>query len=180
MINASLQLVNFQKAVYNWINKICAGVIPSEQIVWRNQSEPLPPRPCVTMKITDGPKRTGYGDNLMFVGGPTGTQYKVGGQRTITVSIQIFGNTSIHRPMAYQLAVDLGSSLSMPTILDQLRGAGISVHQQGDPINITALEETEYEERAQFDVLYGVAQNVLDDPGIITSVGVIGQTIDPP
>lgn len=176
----SLILVNIQKSIYTWVRNRVSAVIPQDQIIWRNQSEPLPPRPCVTMKITDGPRRTGYQDNMVFIGGSTGTKYNVGGQRLMTVSFQIFGNTKIHRPMAYQLAVDLNSSLSLQTVLDSLRGGGISVLTQGEPINITALEETEYEERAQFDVLFGLAQNVVDDPGIIEHVGPITKNVSGP
>lgn len=97
----------------------------------------------------------------------------------MTVSIQVFGSTKVLRPMAYQLALDLNSSLSLQTVLDHLRTGGVSVYQQGDPQNLTALEETEYEERAGFDVLFGVAQNIVDDPGVIEHVGPIDQTIEP-
>lgn len=173
-----LTLANLQKTIYSWVRTQVEGVIPSSQIIWRNQSEPLPPRPCVTMKITDGPKRTGYGDHVIFSG--AGTKFYVGGQRTMTVSFQVFGNTKVLRPMAYQLAVDINSSLSLPTVLDLLRSGGIGVLQQGDPTNLTALEETEYEERAGFDVLFSLAQNILDDPSAIEHVGTIGKTINPP
>ena len=88
----------------------------------------------------------------------------------MVVSVQIFGNTQIHRPMAYQLAIDLNASLSKITVLDRLRSSGVAVFNQGEVDNITALEETEFEERAAFDVLLGVAENVVDDPGIIEHV----------
>lgn len=175
----TLILANIQKTIYSWVRTQVNGLIEPGSIIWRNQSEPLPPRPCVTMKITDGPSRTGYQDNMVYIGGTDGTQYNVGGQRTMKVSFQVYGNTKIHRPMAYQLAVDLNSSLSLQTVLDQLRAGGISVLTQGEPLNITALEETEYEERAQFDVMFGLAQNVVDDPGVIEHVGPIGSTIEP-
>ena len=96
-----------------------------------------------------------------------GKSYTIGGQRTLTVSLQVFGNTQVHKPMAYQLAFDLHSSLSKLTVQDLLRAGGVAIQQRGDPTNITALEETEYEERAQFDIVFGVAQNIVDDPGII-------------
>lgn len=173
-----LILASIQKTIYSWIRIQCAGVIPDSQIIWRNQSEPLPPRPCVTLKVTEGPKRTGYNDHVVYSG--TGTKFMVGGQRTMTVNVQIFGNTKVLRPMAYQLADDLNSSLSLPTVLDLLRAGGIGILQQGEPINLTALEETEYEERAGFDIVLSVAQNIVDDPGAIEHVGPIGKTINPP
>lgn len=174
----SLRLVDFKKAIYNWIRQETEGVISSNQIAWRDQSEPLPPRPCVTMKITSGPTRTGYQDNAQFIGGSTGTQFKIGGQRSMIVSIQVFGNSSIE-PKALQLALDLNESLSKMTTLDYLRGAGIAIWKQGDPQNITGLEESEYEERAQFDVQVGVAENIVDDPGIIEHAN-ITETVSGP
>jgi hypothetical protein len=173
-----LILAYVQKAIYNWVRLQVAGVIPDSQILWRNQSEPLPPRPCVTMKVIDGPRRTGYNDHVLYSG--TGTKFFVGGQRIMTVSIQVFGNTKVLRPMAYQLAFDLNSSLSLPSVLDLLRSSNVGVLQQGEPTNLTALEETEYEERAGFDVLFSLAQNILDDPSAIEHVGPIGKTISPP
>ena len=162
-----LSLAAVKLALYHWVKRECESVIPADQIVWRNQSEPMPPRPCVTMKITSGPKRTGYSDNVTYL---SGDNYIVGGQREMVVSVQIFGNTQIHKPMAYQLAIDLNASLSKVTVLDRLRASGVAVFNQGEVDNITALEETEFEERAAFDVLLGVAENVVDDPGIIEHV----------
>jgi hypothetical protein len=180
IIPGELTLANVQKAIYSWIKSRTGSLIPNDQIIWRDQSQPLPPRPCITMKIIDGPRRVGYSDSQMFIGGPTGSQFMMGGQREMTISIQIFGNIKIQRPMAYQLAVELNSSLSLPTVIDSLSQAGIGVLNQGDPINITALEETEYEERAQFDVLISVAQNMVDDPGIITTLGPIDYEVEAP
>lgn len=160
----SLNLARVQETLYHWVRTVSEGVIEEDRIIWRNQSEPLPPRPCITMKIVDGPRPVGMQDNLTYI---NGGNFNIGGQREMGVSIQVFGNTKIHRPMAYQLGLDLTSSLSKLTVLDMLRGGGIAVQSRGELTNITALEETEYEERAQFDLLLGLAQNVVDDPGII-------------
>lgn len=171
-----LSLAAIQRALYSWVKNECDGVIPGEQIVWRNQSEPLPPRPCVTMKIISGPRRVGYSDNVQYL---SGDRFMVGGQREMTVSIQVFGNTQIHRPIASQLTADLNASLSKQTVLDRLRAAGVAVFNQGEVSNITALEETEFEERAEFDVLLGIAENVVDDPGIIEHANVTPEVTGP-
>jgi hypothetical protein len=173
---AKLVLADIQRAIYYWVKQETAGVIPQEQIIWRNQSEPLPPRPCVTMRITSGPRRTGYSDNIHYL---MGDQFIIGGQRVLVVSIQVFGNMKVSRPMAYQLACDLSASLSKLTVLDKFRAAGIAVFDQGDPLNITALEETEFEERAAFDLTLGVAENVLDDPGVLERANVTSHVTGP-
>lgn len=167
--SGKLVLAQVQDAIYDWIKNEVEGVIEGDHIIWRQQSEPLPARPCVTIKITDGPSPTGLTDNLMY---RQADQFTLGGQRTLTVSIQVFGNLKVTRPMAYQTVVDLHSSLARLTVLDRLRAAGVAVQERGSPTNITALEETEYEERAQFDVRLGVAQNVVDDPGVIEQANI--------
>lgn len=168
----TLSIADTRKAIYNWIRKELAGVVEPDHIIWRDQSQALPARPCVTMKITSGPTRVGYGDNIAFVGGTTGSQFNVGGQRTMVLSIQVFGNSQISGPRAYQIATDLSFSLSKMTTLDSLRGSGIGILKQGDVTNITELEETEFEERGQFDVELSLADNVVDDPSIIEHVNI--------
>ena len=159
-----LNIAKIQKALYDWIKSETDGVIPQDQIVWRNQSEPLPTRPCVSMKIISGPKRTGYQDNTVMA---SDTAIMIGGQREMTVSIQVFGNRMIHRPLSNQMALDLNSSLSKSSVLDRLSASGVAVCNQGEVTNLTALEETEYEERAGFDVLLSVAENITDETGFI-------------
>ncbi len=171
-----LLLENIKDALYDWIKKQTDGVIDQESILFRDQSQPLPTRPCVAMKITSGPMRTGYQDNL-GIDDATG-KMSIGGQRVLILSVQVFGNTKMHKPLADQLTADLNASLSKPSVLDQLRRAGIAVFNQGEVTNLTDLEETEFEERAEFSVMLGVAENQVDDPGYFTSVGAIGETIN--
>lgn len=172
-IDGKLILAHVKDGLYHWIKEETSGVVEQEHIIFRDQTEPLPGRPCVTIKITSGPQRTGYQDHV--VSKPDMT-FVVGGQRVMIASIQTFGNTAIHSPMAYQLALDLNSSLSRQTVLDKLRKFGIAVFDQGQVTNITDIEETEYEERAEFSIRLGVAENQKDDPGTIASVGPISHT----
>lgn len=164
----SLDLAKIQAAIYNWIYNVSQGVLSDGgEIIWRNQSEPLPPRPCVTLKLIDGPKPIARNASTFL--NPDGSQ-NVAVQQEATLSIQIFGNTRVHRPMAYQLAVDLNSSLMRQTILDGLKQAGIGIQQVGAPRNLTALEETEYEERAGFEIVMGLVQNIFDEPSTIETI----------
>lgn len=165
----SIRLDRVQRAIHAWVVRELQGDVPPEQVIWRQQSEPLPPRPCVALKVIDGPRRVGYSDDVRYVGG---RRFNVGGQRVMTVSVQVFGSTRVHRPMAYQIGIDLNSSLSKATTLEGLRRDGLAVFNQGEVLNLTALEETEFEERSGFDVLFGLAQNVVDDPGIIETANV--------
>jgi hypothetical protein len=174
----TLNLVLIQDALYDWVRDITQGVFPEgeEHIQWMNQSRPLQARPCVTLKIIDGPRPIARSGNLFFnpiAGQPLSKQtnpFTVGIQQEATLSVQVFGNTDVHRPLAMQLACDLNSSLIRQSVLDKLKSAGISVQEVGKPRNLTALEESEYEERAGFELLLGLAQNMKDQPGIIETV----------
>jgi len=170
----TLNLERIQDALYDWVRDISLGVIDGEdQILWRNQSQPLPARPCVTLKIIDGPRPIARQGNLFF-NPDTHTKrnaFSVGMQMEMTVSIQVFGTTKLNKkPMALQLALDLNSSLLRQSILDNLKASGVSVQVVGQPRNLTALEESEYEERAGFDLTLGLAQNMNDEPGTIETV----------
>lgn len=174
----SLNVSEIQKTIFNWIESRTRGLIPSSQILWRQQSEPLPRRPCVTLKVISGPTRVGYfDDGMTFIGGPTGSQFNIGGHREMVISVQVFGSSRVKTMDAIQLAADLNTSLALTSVLQLLRAGGIAVLRRGDPSNLTALEETEYEERVQFDMTIGVAQNIIDDPGVIEHVGAITASI---
>ena len=164
-----LLLADIQRAVYNWIQEQLGGYEPRVEVIWRQQSEALPARPCVALKLTEGIKDTGFGDNVIPL--PDG-RFNIGSQETMTLSVQVFGSTRVHRPMAYQLGVDLKSSLKKLTVLDKLRSKNIAVQNKGEVMNLTELEETEYEERSEFDVVLGVSQNVVDDPSYIEHVNI--------
>lgn len=149
-------------ALYNWVKNELNDDVPPGQIIWREQSEPLPKRPCVAMKIIDGPRRTGW-DHEDFVPESNG-DFKISGQREMTLSVQVFGAD------AHQLASDLNRSLSKETVCAELRKAGIAVFQWGDVQDISAIFETRFEHRFSFDVLLGVKDEVIDRIGIIEEV----------
>lgn len=171
-----LILAVVKDALYDWVKKELQGQVDGTSIIWRDQSQPLPSRPCVAMKIVSGPHRVGFQDNLgIDENGKTGA----GGQRTLVVSMQVFGNTQMQGTQpAAQVAIDLNASLSKPSVLAQLRSKGVAIQNQGEVTNLTDVEETQYEERAEFSVMLGVAENVVDDPGYFDDVGPIGSTVN--
>lgn len=167
----TLNLVAIEDTIYNWVNGSLTGILEPEQIVWRNGSEPLPPRPCVTLKFTYGPAPIARDGNIIPAGNTVGMQMEA------TLSVQVFGNTQMNKPLAQQIAIDLNSSLLRREVRLQLNRGGVSIQQVGKPLNLTALEESRYEERAGFDLSLGMVQNVTDQPGQIDSVN-LNKTVD--
>lgn len=180
----TLDLEAVKLGIYQWVQEVTQGIITPDRIIWRDQSEPLPKRPCVTMKIIEGPSPTDRNASLFF--NPNQGQSPVtvnqtpnfthGMQMEMTVSVQVFGNSKIPRPRALQLTLDLNSSLIRQTILDKLKKAGVSIQGRGRVKNLTALEETEYEERAGFDIEMGLVQNIEDQPGTIETINLEVET----
>lgn len=175
----TLDLEKIKDSIYDWVYSVTANVLTDEgQIVWRQQSEPLPARPCVTLKFIDGPRPIARQGNLFLNPGENFVSYGI--QMEATLSVQVFGNTSLNQlaGLAMQLALDLNSSLMRQSILDMLKLGGVAVQVVGSPKNLTALEESRYEERAGFDITLGMAQNIVDTPDTIGSLnlgGSIGQ-----
>lgn len=172
---SKLLLVSVQSALYDWVQRELEGQVPPEHIIWRQHSEALPARPCVAMKITSGPKRVGFTDNVSY---DVGNRFDIGGQREMVLSVQVFGSTRVAAPMAYQIGIDLSSSLDKLTVLDRLRSFGIAIQGKGGVENLSALEETEFEERSQFDVDLGVAENIVDEPGYIQQANITPHVVD--
>lgn len=172
-VNGQLDLVQIQDAIYDWVNSVMKVDLEGLQIVWRDQSEAIPPRPFVSLKLIYGPAPTDR-DGSIYPGGK-GEPDNIGMQMEATLSVQVFGNTQIHRPVAYQLAVDLNSSLLRPSVRTALKRGGVSIQGLGKPQNLSALEESKFEERAGFDIELGMVQNVLDQPGEIEEVNISGK-----
>jgi hypothetical protein len=173
----TLNLVQIQNAIYDWVYSVLGGVLDSgEQIIWRDQSQPLPQRPCVTLKFIHGPAPIGRDGSVFF--NPATGAYNVGMQMEATLSVQIFGNTNMNQmPIVHQLAIDLNSSLLRQTVKDKLKSGGVSIQTVGHPQNLSALEESRYEERAGFEIGLGLVQNIGDAPGTIGIIN-LEQTVD--
>jgi hypothetical protein len=171
----TLDLVQIQNAIYDWINDTTQGVLEEPlQIIWRQQGEPVPPRPFVGLKLISGPSPTDREPNV-FINADGSSGY--GMQMEAVLSVQVYGNIKVHRPLAYQLAVDLNSSLFGSEARRKLKAAGVSIQGLGKPQNLTALEESQYEERAGFELELGMVQNIVDQPGTIETVNIKG-TVD--
>lgn len=173
----TLNLVEIEDAIYSWIKDMTQGILEDSeiQIAWRNQGEPAPPRPFVSLKLISGPSPTDR-DPSVFLNAK-GKQIGYGMQMEGVLSVQVFGNLKVHRPMAYQLANNLNSSLFGSEVRRKLKEGGVSIQGLGKPQNLSAVEESQYEERAGFEVELGMVQNIVDDTTTIETVKISG-TVD--
>lgn len=90
------------------------------------------------------------------------------GMRSATASLNIFG------PSAQSLMAKVRDSLDRPDVIEEFDIAEISHIGEGNIQDLTALEETEYLERAQMDLNIGFVAESVKEIGIIESAEVSG------
>lgn len=130
---------------------------------------PRPPRPYFTLKVTTPGARFGDDspDNLAGT-----TLWNYGGQRAMTVSFNTYGTSheEAHGYMALWQA-----SLDTPPTYQALGLGGIAVWKPGAVADLSMLLNTAFEGRAQMDVVFGIASNLVVDLGSIGSANISGQ-----
>lgn len=127
------------------------------------QDAPRPKKPYMGYKMTTPSARVGGDDDHRIVpddaGEPT-TKWNSGGQRRMTVSFHAYGRT---HEEAYNYMALWQAALDQFTVQEQLRRAGVAVWIIGNVADLSALLNTGYEGRAQMDVQFGIASNLVED-----------------
>lgn len=124
--------------------------------IWANQNGTRPPLPYVTLQITAGPGRIGQDEIALTVDAtaPAGQDLVMThrGPRTITLSVNVYADPVTTGASAPARAGALADTLSLESVRDALRAAGLMVSTVGPVRDLTQLVDTAYESRAQFDV----------------------------
>lgn len=172
-----IEIAKIRNSLFEWADTVSAGVIPSEQIFFREQSAPAPPRPSIGIKILSGPTRVSSFDSIIEAcdseGNPIQDEFLIAGQRTMLININTYGDVRGDTQVSFDSIIRLHSSLVSPGALSILRESGLSVLKIESINNLTEIEESEYEDRYTFDFMIGVAENFKDNLGTIETVGEI-------
>lgn len=88
------------------------------------------------------------------------------GDRQFTLQIQSYGGDPL------TVLENIRTSLQKQTVLDTLRANGIAFYSSLAINDITDLVDSQFERRAQLDVLMGIAQIYTDDPGYFDTMEV--------
>lgn len=140
----------------------------------KGQPEDRPDLPYFSFKITSPGLKYGDDDKRYTDVANNQTQVSTGGLRGVMVSFQAFAT---EQEDAYGLMGLLQSGLQQLGLQETLRRAGIAVWRVGTVADLTQLLNTGFEGRAQMDVLFGMAANVVEKYGTIGSVEIEG-TVD--
>jgi hypothetical protein len=132
-------------------------------------NSPRPSLPYLALKVTTAAAR--YGDDFTERLAGSSSLYNHGGQRLMVISFHAYGAT---HEEAYGLMALWQARLEQAPTQAALRAAGIAVWLQGAIMDLSALQDSAYEGRAQMDVRFGIASNLVADLGQITQVIIDG------
>lgn len=157
----TIDFTTIEDALWEWVS----GQTELETI-WDKPNAPRPCTPFAMISHLSGPVKIGTVDDLRH---NSGDVFEVCGQRTLSYSISVIGKGAVG------YVSDLQISLECPTVLSRLRAAGIAVWEQGEVQDTSTLLETGYEERANMDVVLGVAALKEDEVGELRSTEIDGE-----
>lgn len=124
--------------------------------IWANQSGNRPALPYVTLQITAGPGPIGHDAVELSVDedAEPGEDLVVthSGPRTLTLSVNVYATQVTTGANALARAGALADTLSLESVRDELRKAGLTVSTVSAVRDLTQLVETAFESRAQFDI----------------------------
>lgn len=173
-----MAVVDFEpirNALFDWLNESInggaaegsSGTIPILRAETNGANEdpvrPAWPKRFVEYKFLTGLTKIGSLDELI-VG--SGGECRLRHQRQFTVSVSAFGESASGIIAAVQ------NGFRLPAVCSVLDAAGLSVRNDESFSDNTVFLETSFEERAVYDVIFGIALETPVDVGQIETVEV--------
>jgi len=149
----SFEIYAVQDAVYEW----AVNNFGDYAVIWENENGTKPAKPFVSLTIKSGPP---FGGNDHVRDGN-----RLCGNRLLMVSVCVYSDDAI------QNAMDLRTSLQLPTVIDFFDSANIGLTTAEGVNDLTQLLDNDvWESRAQFDFGILVASEKSFDSGDIAEV----------
>lgn len=147
-------------SLYDWV-ALYAGIA----IIWAEDNGVKPDLPYITLRRST---LTGIGHE--FISSPDDNgKAKISGDRDMVLNFQCFGSNAFGR------LEDLWSVRLIPASQEMLIASGLSLIDKYVLTNLTGLNDTEFEERAQMDLLFRFAsQRTNVDVGLIEESNIEG------
>ena len=128
-------------AVLAWL-RAANGGLTNAQAIRAESKGPRPPKPYMTVKVTPDQRTAAHDELIDAIDVATSApDRKVRGQRRALVEVQGFGSG------AFAWLEAAGLSLGLDSFRETLTTAGLTIRQAGDPLEVSALVDTEIEPR---------------------------------
>jgi len=149
-------------AIYTWISTILSGLT----VIWDKPNRQRPALPYATLNISSGPRGEGSPD----------MRYKEPDTFTHTIRKVFTLTVNIYAENAYLSYMEsLINSLNLSTTQDALRAAGLAIRSNSDPVDLSRLLDTQYEQRVSADFFLAYAGELDDVSGEIARVTYAGE-----
>ena len=163
-MSVSISLEPIRVALFDWlhasVNSDGAGLTLAEgdanaiPVIRAEDDQVRPNRLFIEYKFLTGFNKIGERDQLRY--SESDGSFKLKGEREFTVTVNIVGVN------AADCAAQIVSCMESPAICDGLRSAGLATRNQLTVADASVFQETDFEERAVLDVVFGVALEKLD------------------
>lgn len=147
-------------ALHAWM--VAGTGLPAGRVIWANQAAPRPQTPFAEINPRMSIRRLGAYDEERPTATP-GTIARVTHLR-LGVSCHLYGAGAMDLMERAREYLDTHAARAL------FEPAGLSVLDRGEVRDITKLLETQYEERAQLDLVIGLATTATEDVGFIQTV----------
>lgn len=153
--------INFatvKTSLFAWVASVAPSGTP---IIYWQQNSPRPTVPYITLFLSSvtAPNQ----DWTSFISSVSGV-VNMQGDRQFTLEVQAYGSDPL------TLMENIRTSLQKQTVLDGLRANGIVFYSSLTINDITELVDSQFERRAQLDILFGIGQQYTDAPGFFDHV----------
>lgn len=157
------------KSLFDWFKRE-SGLT----VIKANQGTPRPARPYASLRYLSASDRLGGSQDqqrssLITVNSVEVSGVVVEGMRKAVASLNIFGENAL------STLAKVRDSLDRPDVIEEFIRAEIGHIEEGPINDLTDLEETEYLERGQMDLMISFVASSEVDVGTIEHVGLDGE-----
>jgi len=149
----ALDFAIVKNSLYNWASNEVPVDMP---VIWWQPNAPRPNVPYVTLFLQSV---TAVNQDWSAPNADVNGVIAMKGDRNFTLQVQAYGSDPL------TLLENIRTSLQKQTVLDNLRIDGIAFYQSLTINDITDLVDSQFERRAQLDILFGIGQIYTDNPG---------------
>lgn len=146
--------------LYSWAVSVVPMGMP---VIYWQPNAPRPVVPYVTLFLSS---ITALNQDYSYPNADLNGDINIKGDRQFTLQIQAYGNDPL------TVLENIRSSLQKQTVLDTLRANGIVFYQSLTINDISDLVDSQFERRAQLDVLMAIGQTYSDRPGYFDTIEV--------
>jgi hypothetical protein len=162
----SLQRTPVEDALHAAV--VAASGLPGARVIFEHDAGPQPPGPYVTINAWTASDPAGHDDEDADDGVIT-----YSGERRLTAVVNVYG------PGAFDLAEATRDRLRDYASREALAAADLAVNGLGTARNLTAMLETHFQPRANFEIALSAGTSRTEDVGTIETATITGQLSDP-